>query len=180
MNKLEQQIFRAACEAQDAYKDLTDGFWLLNGPESFLQNFVALALRGEYLADTEASPRKIRNYYEGKPKRGRPSKNLNKRFDLVVWWDNGYIRAIIEVKRIFSNIGALAPDAKKIRQYAKGSNVEPFSGYILFYSEAKRRSTLENRIIRASASLNAKITGKKVVPEEEEDWLWSMALLKLQ
>ena len=176
-NKLEKLIFRAAKKSQKVYKDMTDRWWLWRGAESIIQMQVAFALVGTYFLDTESSPTKI-NDDKGLKRVGRPPKNKNHRFDIIIWSKaTDKIRAIIEIKRAYQ-IGALAPDAAKIRQYASATNSDSFAGYILFYSVSKSRIKLTERIQKSAGSLNATIVGSYISDLREKDkWEWSMALL---
>src|SRR5712691_927273 len=98
MNGLEKTIFGSATGAQRLHIDMTGGWWLWDGPESFLQHTVARSItRKAYEVFIEASPAKIAKEHD-KPLRGRPTKMKQKRFDIVVWQktDPPRLRATIE------------------------------------------------------------------------------------
>lgn len=178
MNKLEKKIFRGALKAHRIYGKMTGGLWLWRGPESILQMQIALLLHGDYYVDVETSPRKINEDKDKKP-RGRPPKNKNHRFDVIVWKKSSQrIRAIVEIKRT-SKTGALKPDAAKLRKYRAGAASDEFDGYLLVYSEAKRGATLDHRIVQAAIATRARVIDKHV-SQLSEEWQWSMALLRLK
>jgi len=104
MNQLEKAIIGGAEAAQSDYENMT-GWWLSHGPESFLMCAIAnqVTKKGGFWVFVEASPKKIREERDDGPPRGRPSKSLGQRFDIVVWTKaSSDVRAIIEVKRAWS------------------------------------------------------------------------------
>jgi hypothetical protein len=177
-NKLEQDIFRGALKAQSSYEEMTGGWWLSHGPESIIQIQIALSLKKNHYVDAEASPAKILQYHDSKP-RGRPSHNRRNRFDLVVWNKSGLkIRAVVEVKRAY-NTAPLIRDAEKLRRYAANASSNDFAGYLLFYSEAVNAVALKNRIGKAAKETNSSVVGQKVTHLKDEEVQWSIALLRL-
>jgi hypothetical protein len=85
MNQLEKAFIDGAKNAQKAYMDMTGGWWLSNGPESFIEYIIASKAREKgFWVYPEASPKKIMKDRNDSPK-GRMPKNLGQRFDLVVW-----------------------------------------------------------------------------------------------
>lgn len=155
MTKLEVAILSAAKKAQKDYQRITNGWWLMHGPESFLQNVIAIEVSHEknmgIRVYPECSPRRLKHDFD-KPLRGRPTKtNPQQRFDSVFWWKNGDPRAILEIKLTDSE-EAVLNDAKKLFAYSKeAKKLGISSGYILVYSEAKRSV----RINRATAGVDS-------------------------
>ena len=84
-NRLESEIIKGVKSAQKDYENMTDGWWLSHGPESFLMAMVANQIfkKGDFWVFPEASPKKIEQEMEEKRKRGRPTRVQTKRFDIV-------------------------------------------------------------------------------------------------
>src|SRR6267378_849952 len=131
--KLDKLILNAAKTAQRTYIDMT-GQWLSHGPESFLQMEIARKIfRDGFYVFPDASDKKV--LHEMGPNRGRPPKDLKKRFDLTVWnKTSDTLRAVIEIKAT-RRFDLVARDKQKIDRRFKLSN-PPVCGYLLVYSEA--------------------------------------------
>jgi hypothetical protein len=179
VNKLEKAIIEGVKTAQKDYCKMTGGWWWLShGPESFLQHAIAIKIHKQenYCVYPEASPKKIMKERDD-PLRGRPPKNLDQRFDLVVWdksTDN--LRAILEIKRAWS-IADLKGDREKIETYIK-QNKFVKNGYLVAYSEAKSSETLKNRLMHWANRLNCNLVNSHISPSDGE-WVWAIGLLKI-
>jgi hypothetical protein len=127
MDGLEKRIFNGCIRAQKTYSNMTGGWWLWHGPESFIQHEVARSIRRSHKgfeAYAETSPRKIMAEHD-LPLRGRPLKEdrLRQRFDVVVWKKTkNELRAVIEIKRGGAIVGQVARDAGKIQKYLSLKN----------------------------------------------------------
>jgi hypothetical protein len=183
MTILEKAIINGARTAQKNYQEFTGGYWLSYGPESFLVHTVVKSICEEgYCGFPEASPKLISKALDLQKSRGRPPKNLDQRFDTVVWNKAGnYLKAIIEVKKAWS-ISSLRSDRNKIKKYLE-SNRNHFDkavGYLLAYTEAKRADTLQNRFPKWAKELKCKLCHHHVETPENEEWGWSVGLLRLK
>jgi len=179
MNKLERAIIDGVKTAQKDYCEMTGGYWWLShGPESFLQHLIAIKINKQegFYVYPEAWPKKImkeRDYHS----RGRPPRNLDQRFDLVVWnKSSDNLRAILEIKRAWS-ISDLRDDREKIGTYIR-QNKFVKTGYLVAYTEAKRSETLLNRLISWANRLNCDLVESHIGPSEGE-WVWAVGLFKL-
>jgi hypothetical protein len=183
MNQLEEAVIDAAKTAQKEYEKMTGGWWLSHGPESFLQHAVAIKVREEgFWVYPEASPKKIRKDQDVRP-RGRPPRNPDKRFDLVVWQKaSNKIRAILEIKRAWS-ISDLKGDREKIERFLKFKNNEYVAGYLLAYTEAdgnKRGDTLSKRLNDWAQKLNCALVGLHKDAQGDGEWGWAIGLFRLK
>jgi len=181
MNQLEKAIINGAEDAQKEYGELTGGWWLSHGPESFIEHSIAIKIKKKgFWVYPEASPRKIMKERNDHP-RGRPPKNLGQRFDLVVWSkSSNNIRAIIEIKRAW-NITSLLNDREKIATFLK-LNEYVKSGYLLAYTEAKgekRADTLSNRLDYWALGLNCRLVGYNTDAQGDGEWGWAFGLFRL-
>ena len=129
----------------------------------------------------DASPKKILKERDERP-RGRPPKNLDKRFDMVVWQKaSDKIRAILEIK-VAWNITSLRSDRKKIALFMK-NNEYVNAGYLLLYTEAKgtrREETLSNRLKNWADRLRCKLVGSTMDAPGDDEWGWAVGLLRLE
>lgn len=181
MNQLEKAVIDGAKAAQKEYGEMTGGWWLSHGPESFLEHAVATKVKKKgFWVYPEASPRKIMKERNDRPK-GRPPKNIGQRFDLVVWEkSNDNIRAIFEIKRAW-NITSLRGDRKKIETFLK-RNEYVKSGYLLAYTEAKgmrRANTLSNRLGYWAEGLKCVLVGNHIDAHGDGEWGWAIGLFRL-
>lgn len=164
MTKLETAIINAAKKAQKDYLRITGGkWWLMHGPESFLQNVLALEISHEknmgIRVYPECSPKRLKSDFD-KKLRGRPPKvNDQQRFDAVFWWKNENPRAVLEIK-LTNEKSCVLSDAKKLMAYSKeAQKLGLSSGYLLVYSEAVR-----------NGKLNKKVAGKDTILKRFNDW----------
>jgi hypothetical protein len=191
-NKLEACILRAVAKAHAEYLGRTDGWqWLFHAPESFLQHEIAREIyrKEDRRVFTEASPAKIARELE-KPGRGRPPKNLRKRFDVVVWSKTiEHPRAIIELKRTF-NAAEVVKDATKLKDHFKYKRSFG-TGYLVWYTEAKGATApkREKKIHHQFSILSKNVRGWKKVdhlvrsPRDNDGakgskWSWGVCLLR--
>jgi hypothetical protein len=114
MNQLEESILRGAKKAHKLYEEMTGGWWLAHGPESFFQTVVALEIKElGYYVWIDASHKKLRD--GAKKEIGQPDKNGLQRPDISVWFKTSdKLRAAIEIKRAWS-LGPIYKDAKKYK-----------------------------------------------------------------
>jgi hypothetical protein len=185
MNNLEKIIIDAGKTAQKDYEAMTDGWWLSHGPESFIQHTIASKVKeAGFWVYPEASPKKIRKE-QNDPPRGRPPRNLDQRFDLVVWYKtSNNIRAILEIKRVWS-IWDLRGDREKIEKFLKLKNNENVMGYLLAYTEAteadgnKRADRLSKRLKNWAEKLNCTLAGIHIDGQGDGEWGWAIGLFRL-
>lgn len=161
MNDFEQALMHAAKGTFTDYERLTGGWWLMHGPESFLQNGMALRLKKSKGISVypECSPVRVKRDHNV-VKVGRPPKtNQQQRFDLVTWWKNGSPRAIVELK-LTDSLPPVVKDAKKLIAYNREAKGVFRSGYLLVYSEASR-----------NVGMNHKVAGKGRLAARFDNWL---------
>lgn len=183
MNNLEKQISKGAVNAFKAYGRMSgDGYWLSDAPEHFIHVVIALRINkalghGVFL---ETSAKKNDKRSESKRK-GKESGSARKRFDIVVWRKaTPSVCALIEIKHSYLNkSAAIQLDAKKLRSYRPPGNNRNPDLYLLAYREATRRSTCETygRILAERA--HGKLVYSRVERSLEDDWHWSVALIRL-
>jgi len=181
MSQLEKAVIDGAKTAQKDYGDMTEGWWLSHGPESFIEHTIAIKVRKQgFWVYPEASPKKIMEERNDRPK-GRPPRNLGQRFDLVVWdKSDDNIRAIFEIKKAW-NITSLRGDRKKIATFLN-RNEYVKSGYLLAYTEAKggrRAETLSNRLAYWAEGLNCALVGTHIDAQGDGESGWAIGLLRL-
>lgn len=177
MNQFEEAVIDGAKAAQEEYGEMTGGWWLSHGPESFLAHAIATKLKEEFWIYPEASPKKIIKERNSRP-RGPSPKNLGQRFDIVVWAKSiNNIRAIIEVKKAW-NITSLANDRKKIAIFLKRNKFVK-SGYLLAYTEARRFDTLSKRLDYWAKGLDCKLVQHYIDPQGDGEWFWAIGLFRL-
>lgn len=149
-NKFEQEVLKAAQRAQIFHMKMTDGTYLWESHESFLQNYVAVQLYNNkrYCVNIDYSPKKIR----AKGATKSPITKMDKsRFDLVCWMKSNRtkVKAIIEVK-VWVSPDSVVEDAVKISKYFKTQKSIKCGGYVLYYQDRKRypnRPTKARRFI---------------------------------
>ncbi|MBK6361419.1 MAG: hypothetical protein IPH64_00955 [Comamonadaceae bacterium] len=154
MNNFEKSLMAAARKTFVDYEKLTGGWWLMHGPESFLQNGIALDLRkqADILVYPECSPKRVKADHNI-VKIGRPPKtSQQQRFDLVTWWKNGTPRAIVELKLAY-DIRPIRKDAEKLLEFRKEARDVFRSGYLLVYSEARIKPKKEGALFAAKTGL---------------------------
>lgn len=161
MNHLEKWIWLAAIKAQKIYGEMTGGWWLMHGPESFLQQIVALEVsrKKDIRVYTECSPKRLKKDHDCICK-GRPPKiNDQQRFDLVFWWKQNGPRAILEAKLALT-LSEVVKDAEKLLAYKKEANrLGLSSGYLLIYTEA-----------RSNVNVQRKVAGAGTINKRFDDW----------
>jgi hypothetical protein len=182
MNQLEDVIIKAVKTAQRDYENMTGGWWLSHGPESFLMSAVAskISKKGEFWVFLDASPKKIQKELKEHP-RGRPrKKNQGKRFDLVVWKKaSEELRAILEIKRAWNIIG-LRADRKKMAEYVKSNKDYDIAAYLLAYTEARRENTLSNRLKSWTDRLDCTLVASSMDCKGDGEWVWAAGLFRLK
>jgi hypothetical protein len=148
-NKLEDAILSACEKAADTYAKMTNGQWLLHGPEHFLQNEVARAIwKLGFDVFIDASENRVQA--ELGVARSERSNALRKRFDISVFYKHkNKVRAVIELKtRGTWSVTGVVKDATKIEGHFRNKH-RATTGYLLVYAEAsgvKRRKDLSNRL----------------------------------
>src|SRR5579884_710646 len=182
MNQLEAHILKGAIKAQKLYREMTDGWWLWHGPESYLQTIVAQELsKSGHNIYMDTSIKKILKEVKRGP--GRPATYERQRPDISVWHkdDLETLRAAIEVKRAM-NFDTIRQDAKKIERYLSHKKAAK-TGYVLCYSEATRRHAdlLGSRFQRWVKTLGPKwsLACNHIDPSKDDaNRVWGVALLR--
>jgi hypothetical protein len=79
-NRLESEIIKGVKSAQKDYENMTDGWWLSHGPESFLMAMVANQIfkKGDFWVFPEASPKNDRTGNGGEAKTRPPPQSSDK------------------------------------------------------------------------------------------------------
>jgi hypothetical protein len=165
--------FPAACTrgVKNAFKlhmQLTGGLPLTFAPEAFIQGQIALELaKLNVFVSLETS------VYEtladaGAELRGRPSKRMGGRIDLVTWWKNKTPRLLIEVKKL-RHKEAISADAKRLRQMlGKGGSLR--YGLVVVYADAKKAKTITSRINHAAKTKGCKLKKRTGPVPFDADW----------
>lgn len=179
-NQLELAILDGAITAQEDYGEITGGWWLWHGPESYLQTTVAnrVAKQTGHAVYVDCSIRKLAAEIKRGP--GRPADNQGQRPDLTIWNKSGKtLRAAIEIKRAWSITGVRA-DATKLLKWLAHSH-GPGTAYLLVYSEANgknRYATLERRFSHWSKELGWRLVCSCADPQGDGEWCWGFCLLR--
>jgi hypothetical protein len=178
MTKLEKAFIDGVKAAQKDYSEITGGWWLSHGPESFINHSIAIKVWEQgFWVYPEASPKKIIDERDDRLK-GRPPKGLGQRFDIVVWAKSSdKIRAILEIKRAWS-IADLRSDRDKVATFLKRSKYVK-AGYLLVYTEAKGEKKLLNQIANWANDLDCKLVGKYADKQGDGEWNWGIGLFRL-
>lgn len=117
---------------------MTNGSYLWESHESFLQNYIAVQLfqSHRYCMNIDCSPKRIRSKGATKSRKTKMDKS---RFDLVCWMKSNRtkVKAIIEIK-VWRTANAVIEDAVKISKYFRTQKSIKCSGYVLFYQDRKR------------------------------------------
>jgi hypothetical protein len=149
-NDLEKAIIRSAKKAHGEYHRITGGYWLMHGPESFLQNFLAIDISRTQNLDTnifpECTPTRLKREFDKKHIGRPPAVNNQQRFDIVFWWkQRPHPRALLEIK-LTNSRQPVVDDAEKLRSYKKeAARLQIRHGYLLVYSEARRNVNINRQ-----------------------------------
>jgi hypothetical protein len=182
MNQLEEAIIGCTRAAQRDYEKMTAGWWLSHGPESFIMCSVAnkLSRKMGFWVFVDTPPKRILKERDERP-RGRPPKNQDNRFDMVVWQKaSDEIRAVVEIKKAWNIIGLLS-DRKKVAWFMK-KNKYVNAGCLLAYTEAKgtrREKTLLNRLKNWADRLRCELVGSTMDARGDGEWGWAVGLFRL-
>ena len=128
--------------AQNDYEDLSGGDWVWTAAEYWITTYVAKevgGIPGSKLVTVESSAKQAVKDAGGS-RRGRPpsAARLGGRFDILLWYANGFPRAVIEIKSQ-SPISQVLKDANRIQSLLKSrSDSSTLSfGVIGYYFSAK-------------------------------------------
>lgn len=179
MTLLERQILEGAVRAQREYEEISGGWWLWHGPESFFHISIARAIASSgHAVYIDTSIKKLKSELERGP--GRPAANSRQRPDISVWLKSSdRLRAVIEIKRSWS-VGPIRRDAQKIQKYLAQKQA-PRAGYIVVYSEAKgdqREDKLIQRFRDWAGKIKWKLCGFETSTSGDPEWAWGIALLR--
>lgn len=137
-------------------------------PEAFIQGQIALELAKLHVfVSLETS------VYEtladaGAELRGKPSRRMGGRIDLVTWWKNKKPRLLIEVKKL-RHKEAISADAKRLRQMlGRGGSVR--YGLVIAYADAKRSKTITSRIDHAAKTKGCTLIQRTGPVPFEANW----------
>ena len=150
MNNLEKAILDAVKKAQEFHIDMTGGLYLGYSHESFLQNFIAMKMfkNTDHCVFVDPSPKKIREWYASAGNRPPKDMNLRERFDLVFWLKTqDRVKAIVEIKVTWRKKPVM-DDVHKLSQYLNTKDGQGTRGYVLYYTDKKRKSEKDNKIIQ--------------------------------
>lgn len=99
---------------------------------------------------------------------------------MVVFYQNGEPQAIIEVKKVWDRKdNSVISDTKRIRTMLKAKKAK--AGYIVLYSEAKKKNTIGNRFKAIKKNINGyrhKTIGPFAV--RGDDWKWGLNVIELR
>ncbi|MBP2298136.1 hypothetical protein [Azospirillum picis] len=176
--------------AKGAFKDyrkMSGGHWLDAAPESYIQSSIANEIsrmqfhgKGVYVT-LEASTKRILEDCNLKIDKRRVKMRERQRFDILVWSEDYYPRAVIEIKKCWHQSQCIS-DIKRIRQWLKGDNPLLEVGYIVAYSSAKGKNaqdTLTSRFKKIAEAADAIWAPSEDYEMDDEGWTWGVACISM-
>jgi len=133
---------------QGQYEKMTGGEWVWQGSEYWLTVHVALGL-WDLVGDGQVTVEGNANETMEAAGRSRGRRRLilhgNRRFDIVLWYKNGAVRAPIEIKSQQSDINLLAKDGERVKAALTGSGMKfGIAGYYYSSTRTKRDTAKKN------------------------------------
>ncbi len=177
MNLLEKALVSGVMAAQRQYLEMSD-WWLSAAPESFLQIVVCqhLAKLGHYVYPDIS----LKRIYEEMDQRPTPDqiRHLRKRPDISVWYKTRLeLVAVVEIKRSW-NVAPIRRDMDRLSDMTKLKG-GPKSGYMIVYSERKKKDTLSRNFINWAEQTAGILIHYYVAPEGDGEWYWGFCILKV-
>ncbi len=202
-------IYKGVKEAWDKHYKFSNGYWLWAAPECYITSHVFNAL-GELFKDfghslilEENMTNVLENsngIYPGKyPSELKPEY----RSDIAIYWNNGTIRGIVEIKLLRSpSLGGAAKDLKRICEFLKlkdkteKSRNKKFTGQfgiLVVYTDnhdnhKSAREKVEERLSKVELLASEKANKNNLflkklrkiheVPEDESAWGVTICLIK--
>jgi len=166
--KFEAACIRGVHRAFKLHMKFTDGLPLTFAPEAFIQGQIALELAKLGVFVTLESPVYEALSDAGAELRGKKSKRMGGRFDLVTYWKTMKPRLLIEVKKLRRK-DAISADAKRLRQTV-GRGGSTRSGLVVVYADAKKPQTIQGRIDYAARTKGCKLTARTGPIAFNADW----------
>lgn len=153
--KFASSCIKGVRNAFNVHLKLTGGLPLTFAPEAYIQGHIAteLAKLNVYVSLETSVYGTL--FDAGAELRGKPSKRMGGRIDLVTWWKNKKPRLLIEVKKL-RHREAITADAKRLRQLlGRGGSLR--HGLVVVYADAKRAQTITSRIDHAAKTKGCKL-----------------------
>jgi hypothetical protein len=163
MDEITQAALQGIIKAQHEYADWSGGEWLWHAPEYVSTVFVAkeVASQGGAKYVTVENSAATAMDDAGARGRGRLSRKIreNGRFDILLWWANGFPRAPIEEKRQVTGIEKISADLQRIEKVVRRKQDESSFqfGIVIFYS-----SCCDDKNISAAEKLEQRLKSIKV------------------
>ena len=171
-----QSVVAGITRAQHDYEALSGGDWVWTAAEYWITTYVAKEvgdIPGAKLVTVETSAKQAVEDAGGS-RRGRPpsAARLGGRFDILLWYANGFPRAVIEIKSQTS-ISPVLEDVDRIQSLLKSrSDSSTLSfGVIGYYFSAKPRRSMsgKDKVVTQIDSLIKEVrdrsySGVKVIP----------------
>lgn len=180
---LENAILEGVHSAFQTYEMASGGYWLWHAPESFMQAsiFQKLSQLSPGFATLEASPTRIRMDLELKRDRRSDKMRDQQRFDILYWYANGMPRAIIEVKKVYSDLAKSIEDINRMRPWILNQSLNIEVGYFVAYTEAsgvRAEQTINSRFARLGERAGAKVVTVNVAEARDDNGCaWGVGLL---
>ena len=180
---LENAIVEGVRTAFTTYERASGGYWLWHAPESFMQAsiFQKLSALSPGFATLEASPTRIGMDLELKRDRRSDKMRDQQRFDILYWYANGMPRAIVEVKKVYSDLSSSIADINRMRPWVKNKSLNIEAGYFVAYTEAcgvKAAQTIDDRFARLGERAGAQVLIVAVGEERDDNGCaWGIGLL---
>ncbi|MGI9228884.1 MAG: hypothetical protein ACR2P9_03395 [Gammaproteobacteria bacterium] len=138
-------------KAQNDYYDMSE-YWVGDGPEYWITTYVARALwkiSGDGTVLAEGASDTTRKEVGGRNKGRLPRLVKNKRYDIVVYWQNGKPRAVIEIKnQVHTNL--VMGDVKRVIAALKAAQLR-FGAIGYYYSAEDSKEEIALHKVRGYA-----------------------------
>ena len=103
------------------------------------------------------------------------------RFDILYWDANDKPRAIVEVKKVYSDLTSSIADINRMRPWVKNPTLSIEAGYFVAYTEARgvrAARTIDNRFARLGERARAQVLSVSVGEERDDNEnAWGVGLL---
>ena len=156
LQKIMENIILGAKKAWKDYYTFSGGDWLWKAPEYYLTSKIFDSLGRLVMVELEPIIKDTFNNSGGK-RPGRPPKylNLKGRFDISIWWERGYPRGVLEVKKLFSSsYNGIFSDLKEIidtLNHINDNSTIQFGGCVI-YTDAIDASKSSKEIVNSRIS----------------------------
>lgn len=157
LQKIMEGAISGVKKAWKDYYNFSGGDWLWAAPEYYLTSKIFDSLGKLVTVGLEYDVKGTLDDSGGK-RPGRFPKSLNSKgkFDIVIWWDSGYPRGALEVKKLFNSYDEIKIDLEELvsmLNHARSDSTIQFGGCVIYTDaedNAKQRSrdSVENGLNR--------------------------------